>query len=880
VLGRYTDFKKLGAGGMGVVVGAVDTELNRPVALKFLTDEYFAREDFRERFLREAQTAAAINHPNICTIHDVGTVGAGEEQVLGEDFILQPGTPFIAMELVEGSTLDRHLGSVRLLQADELLRIAIQIAEGLAAAHAKGIVHRDLKPANIMVLSSGLVKILGFGLAKRFSPITGPGSDASSAKTLTTPLTGEGRIVGTVTYMSPEQAQGMEVDSRSDVFSFGIILYEMASGRRPFQADSPASTMAKILETEPESFDESRVGLPPEFARIVHRCLRKKPDERFNDLRDLVVALKDLRQETSSAPERPAKTVRVRRPYLRWAAIAAGLLIAGLLILQFGPRLAPRKSAPASPTHRQITYSGNVDLFALAPGGQTITYADEQEDGGFKVFVQDIAGGSPLEVFRARSVSTIEWSPDGSQILCSAKTENQGPGVFLVPRLGGSTQQLAFRAYSAWSPDGNLVAGTFPFQRSIDIFEKTSVIRNEIPLNGDFNWVWAIAWSPGDRIAFCTSNGDFTRYALWTIKGDGSQQELAFESSSEILSPQWSPAGDAVYFLTDRGDTRDLLRILVDEKTGRPKGEPVSVLTGLAATHFSLSRDGSRLLYDRSEAQSNIWLFERDTEQSPEGLTNIQLTRGTYDDLYPKFSPDGSSVAFTRNQEIFVLPLSEGSPRQLTYLDSSSTQPAWSPDGREIAFTSDSGGVGKVWKVGSKGGSARPFENTRAGFDLTWAPGQRIVYRRYGSRTLYLLDPDNEDEIQLVLEEGTIIVGSPHYSPDGERVAVSWNRKHSVGIWVLGILDSSELKIFDHMRHIVGWSADGRWVYVIDAGEGSSLLRIPSSGGEAETVLTPPFENTIIHDISPDGKRLLAVVDQYTSDLWLAENFDPDLGVD
>jgi TolB-like protein len=312
VLSRYENFERIGAGGMGVVYRAKDTGLERPVALKFLTRPA-GGPDEHARFLREARTAAALNHPTICTIHEVGEVRAGEETILGEGAPLSVGTPFIAMELIEGRTLEAELKASGPLALDELLRAAVQIAEGLAAAHAKGIVHRDLKPGNVMLTSDRRAKILDFGLAKPLGPAAPGDAVMTAAETVSAELTRDGRVLGTVAYMSPEQAMGKAVDSRSDVFSFGIVLYEMAAGHRPFRGESSTSTLAKILEAAPEPLDEKREDLPAELLRIVRRCLHKSPDARYNDTRDLLVALSELRVETTSGPTRVARSESATR---------------------------------------------------------------------------------------------------------------------------------------------------------------------------------------------------------------------------------------------------------------------------------------------------------------------------------------------------------------------------------------------------------------------------------------------------------------------------------------------------------------------------------------------------------------------------------------
>ena len=291
-LSHFKITAKLGEGGFGVVYQAEDTNLHRPVALKVLSASGLARPDTRARFMREARTAAALNHPNICTIYEVDEVD---------------GQPFIAMELIEGQGLDARLATGEPLALAEVTRIALRIARAMSAAHAAGIVHRDLKPANVMMTTDGGVKVLDFGLAK---PLATLNEDDVSGQTITAEMTKSGTILGTVSYMSPEQAEGKVVDSRSDVFSFGVLLYQMTTGELPFRGESSTSTLAKILDVDPQPLSVLREGLPADLERIVRRCLEKKPDNRYNDTRDLVAELRNL--QTTGDTEAVARRSRIR----------------------------------------------------------------------------------------------------------------------------------------------------------------------------------------------------------------------------------------------------------------------------------------------------------------------------------------------------------------------------------------------------------------------------------------------------------------------------------------------------------------------------------------------------------------------------------------
>jgi len=313
---------------MGVVWGADDVDLHRPVALKVLSKETLAREDMRARFMREARMAAALNHPSICTIYEVGEVDE---------------VPFIAMERIEGKGLDARLGEVEPLALKELVRIAVKVAEGLAAAHGQGIVHRDLKPGNVMLTEDGQVKILDFGLAKPQGPLLGGENDETLAASITAEMTQEGTILGTVAFMSPEQAQGKVVDSRSDVFSFGVLLYQMATGQMPFRGETTTSTLAKILERDPEAPSLVREGLPADLERIILRCLAKEPANRYNDTRDLVADLRSLQttDESQAVTSTAASVVEpvsapapVEKPK-RWLGLLALLLPVAAILFFF-----------------------------------------------------------------------------------------------------------------------------------------------------------------------------------------------------------------------------------------------------------------------------------------------------------------------------------------------------------------------------------------------------------------------------------------------------------------------------------------------------------------------------------------------------------------
>jgi eukaryotic-like serine/threonine-protein kinase len=376
MLSHYRLIEKIGEGGMGVVWKALDSELRRHVALKVLPPDLTGDEERRLRFQREAQASAALNHPNIAVVHGVGKEG---------------GVQFLAMEYVQGITLRDHLAGPTRDQRT-WLRFAMQIADGLAHAHANGIVHRDLKPDNVMVTDEEQVKILDFGLAKLLEPRPevqgedGGRADEEALDTISRALTRAGRVYGTVSYMSPEQARGGAVDSRSDLFSFGIMLYEIVTGKPPFSGDTPMDTLSAILRAQPEPLVASNPEAPAELQRILDKCLEKEPRDRYQDTRDLVVDLRRLRRATDS---QPVQSVEMRAPVQaaaerpRWSVgawVVGGLLVVALVVMaavllpQFGGSGGPRDLRPVQMTANP---PGNaITAAALSPDGKYLAYAD------------------------------------------------------------------------------------------------------------------------------------------------------------------------------------------------------------------------------------------------------------------------------------------------------------------------------------------------------------------------------------------------------------------------------------------------------------------------------------------------------------------------
>jgi serine/threonine protein kinase len=447
-LSHYRIESKLGEGGMGVVYKARDTHLDRPVAIKVLPADKVADAGRKQRFVQEAKAASALNHPNIITIHDINSC---------------EGVDFIVMEYVEGKSLDKLVPS-KGMRPTQALKSAVQIADALAKAHGAGIIHRDLKPSNVMVTDDGRVKILDFGLAKLLEPA----ESSPEAPTLTArSLTEEGAVVGTATYMSPEQAEGRRIDGRSDIFSFGSVLYEMVTGRKPFAADSRLSILIKILNEDPTPPSQLVTSIPPELEKIILRCLRKERARRYQYMADVKVALEDVEEESASGPQVTA--VPSKRHWV-WAALVPLVLVAGYFAWQ-----AWRASQRAEPLRAVAltTFPGKELYPSLSPDGNHVAFAwNGPKQDNFDIYVQQIGSGSPLRLTTDPSNDyNPVWSPDGRWIAFLRGGPHVGKSELrLIPPLGGLERKLAEirvheiysvnPAYLGWCPDSDCLIVT------------------------------------------------------------------------------------------------------------------------------------------------------------------------------------------------------------------------------------------------------------------------------------------------------------------------------------------------------------------------------------------------------------------------------------
>jgi Tol biopolymer transport system component len=512
----------------------------------------------------------------------------------------------------------------------------------------------------------------------------------------------------------------------------------------------------------------------------------------------------------------------------------------------------------------------------ISPNGKSMAYVVIQADGGRKVLIQDLVGGPPVEIFEGKGVSSMRWSPDGQLLLVAGQTETERR-VYLFPRLGGVPQVSLYRSFLAWAPDSRSYAGTYLSWKKVVITDLDSGDPREIEVGGTFTQLRGIDWSVTGLILAHTSDPPTRTSAVRVVPVGGGEQHLAVKETGRIFSPRWSPSGDAIYYFLDRGETKDLMKLAVDPRSGQPRGESIAVLSGLQGTELSLAKDGTRLLYTESRYQANIWLVEP-SDGDVHGTR--QLTFGAVRDSSPQLSPDASQVVFARSagggvSNLHLLNLDDGQDesQQRTFLDAHTWAPVWSPDGTEIAFVSDDDGMRRVWKIRADGGPASVYASTAAGENLFWAPGSRIVYQRSGDKDISLLDPASEAEVSLRGDDPNGWVFEPVASPNGRQIAAFCNCRGGRGIWLIPVGQGEERLVHLGDVNTVAWSADGRFIYGMD--NESRFGRVSVGEGEFESLFELPFENPGKPSYHEATGRL-AVADRQTEfDIWIAENFDP-----
>jgi serine/threonine protein kinase len=633
---HYRILSKLGEGGMGVVYKAEDTRLDRHVAIKFLPPSLATQDAAKKRFIHEAKAASSLEHPNICAVYDIGETGDGQM--------------FIAMPHYEGETLQERIARGR-LEIGEVLDIVTQLASGLAKAHEQGIIHRDIKPGNIFITRDGHVKILDFGLAKLATE---------------TRLTKSGMTLGTIAYMSPEQASGGDVDARSDIFSLGVVFYELLTGSLPFKGDHEAAIIYGILHNVPEPLQTHRGDIPEGVQHVIDAALTKNVDGRYQTAQEFKDAVAELLLHTSSrgtAPTRGASRSPFRR-VVPWIVLGGAVLAFGLFVVRNALRSPTSDSSPSvSPTYTQLTFTGDAEDPIISPDGQLVVYLRDT-GSQTEVLARDVRGGEPIVLLGdITGVESLRWSPNSGELMLSGVASGDERHLYIVPRLGGPVRLLGDYRFAAWSPDGRRVAATWMSWRKTAFIDVSTgkVEADSLKLEFPFVWLHDLDWSPdGHRLLVhvLSEDGD---HEIWTVGVNG-DDPIRVVIERELSSPRWSPSGEWIYYLVPTGVIHTLWKARVDPGSGDVTGEPQAVLSGITGLGpLAFTRDGKSVAYARHLLDQDLWLLSTDEEQKEGEPVSKRLTSGTALDDWPWVSPNGRDIAFVRVMgdvsNIFIMPI-------------------------------------------------------------------------------------------------------------------------------------------------------------------------------------------------------------------------------
>ena len=802
---------------------ARDVEIGRDVAVKVLPSTYSTDSDRLQRFQQEACAAGALNHPNILSIHDVGK---------------HNGSPYVVSELLEGDTLRNRIGGTPLAPR-RAIDYALQIAKGLAAAHEKGIVHRDLKPENIFVTNDGRVKILDFGLAKLTQM---DGNQAQTDVPTRRVNTDPGVVMGTVGYMSPEQLKGRVIDQRSDIFSFGSILYEMLSGRRAFHRESTAETMSAILREDPPDVSETNERISPALERIVYHCLEKNPEERFHSARDLAFALEALSDSTvvskeTTAVHQPASPHSRLRQWLPWSVAAVALLFAAIALIWTYTRRAPTAEA-TGPLRFSITLPENAVILGppiVSPDGRHVVYRLNTSDNKELLWLR------ALNSFDARPVAGTEgalqpfWSPDSRSVAFFANAK-----LKRIDLSGGAPQTVCdapSNVSGAWSRDGTIIfsrgvasglyrvpaAGGTPVQ--VTVVDQS---RNEI------EHTFPYFLPDGRHFIFLSRNSQPENSGIYAgvLDSKDTKRVLQVHSSAVYAPPGYLLFVRETTLMAQRFDP-DTLNVQGD---AFPLAEQAVRNPVIGRAMFSVSENGLLVMRTGSLNNNQLIWFDRAGKQ-----LNAVTPPGAYN--APALSPDGKQVAVSRVElqtgtaaDIWLIDIERGTQIRLTTDPASDTFPSWSPNGDRIAFVSSRNGATSIYQKPSNGSSAEEalVSSPEVKYNPTWSPdGRSIIFAQLNAKTstdIYLLSLHGDRKLEPFLQTN-FVDAQGRFSPNGRWIAYVSNETGQFEVYVGSYpLSGGKVPVSIGGGSQPQWRADGRELYYYTPGHKLMAVEVNSDG--------------------------------------------------
>jgi dipeptidyl aminopeptidase/acylaminoacyl peptidase len=848
---------------MGEVYRALDTRLDRTVAIKVLASHLSSSPELKQRMEREGRAISSLNHPNICQLYDIGS---------------QDGADYLVMEFLEGETLAERLrkGAMPL---SEVFKIAIDVAEALAVAHRQGIVHRDLKPGNIMLTQSG-AKLMDFGLAKPLGmKTTGAGSGSAppsftavatlSGPSPLSPLTTAGSIIGTIQYMSPEQIEGKEADARSDIFAFGAVLYEMVAGKRPFSGKSQISLASSILESDPEPIRTINSQTPAAFDHVVATCLRKDPEERYLAAHDIKLELQWIAAERpSAAVQTTAPEPPHRRERLGWAAALVAAIVLGTAagIFLYHPAQSTQAVRTVINPPEKTTFNLTGDAAGppvLSPDGTSIAFAATGADGRTKLWVR------AMDLLDAHALPGTEgaifpfWSPDGRSLGFFAE------GKLKTIDLNGGSAQVVCDAPlgrgGAWGTGGVILFSTTPTSPLVRVSVNggTPVAVTKIDSAQHTSHRWPFFLPDGKHFLYLALHHDPSKSAnnaLYYASLDGKENRPLFRS-------QLNAVYGGGFLLFGRGD--QLMAQRFDPSSGTLSGEAQSLAKGVmndvSTWHMDASASGDGLLVFGSGGSGDLQLVWMDRSGKQISVIADKLT-----DLQAAvLSPQGDRVALqidNGENDIWVLDLTRGVRTRLTFGPVANIGPVWSPDGKWLAYTSFRNDQFSLCRKPSDGSGAEEilFTDDRQIQGDDWSrDGKYLIYSRpmpaASTRETWALPIGGERKPSMVLQRGA--VGS--LSPNGHWLAYQSSESGRAEVYVVAFGGGQgKWQVSANGGARAHWSRDGKELYLMDPAFNILAVSVNEAGGALQfgvpqTLVTNWSSPQAFYDIAPDGKRIL-----------------------
>lgn len=852
-LGPYQIIEQAGAGGMGEVYRAKDNRLDRTVAIKVLPDNVAANPDLKQRFEREAKVISGLNHPNICTLYDIGS---------------DNGTDYLVMEYLEGETLSEKLKTGP-MATDEVLKVASQIADALDNAHRKGLVHRDLKPGNVILTKEG-AKLLDFGLAKIQ---IGQGEMHHSAITQTTPLTGTGTLLGTLNYMAPEQLEGEEADARSDIFAFGVMVYEMATGRKAFEGKSQASMIAGILEREPAPISSLNAMAPPGLDRLVKKCMQKDPDRRWQSVRDMSDEIKWISQGGSLAGVPANLSVKRRlRSRLAWSLVVVASIIAIIFaVLWF------TQPIPAKPTSRFIvrtqTNLSNVNWPCISPDGRQLAFLATNETGQEQIWICPLNSLDAYPLAGTEGAGRPFWSPDSRHLAYFANRSQLkkiavagGPAQLIGEADGGADGTWGAAGMIVF--DGSVGDSLRMIPATGGSTTAVSAINREA---GETFHAWPWFLPDGEHFLYLAgleqnSNAD----SPYNLKVGSLSSKESIDLFPVDTRVEYSKSGYIVF-------VRD--GILLAHKFEADKlelsGEPIPIAEkialggGLDLAHFGISNEGT-LVY---QSDVNAGLGEIVWVDRQGKVIERVGEPGQYDAI--ALSPDEKRLAYSmwdegqRNMDLWVRDLERGVSSRLTFEPSRDIWPCWSPDSREVYYASDSAGVFRLLKkVASGTGISEIVFRSDSGnigpIDYSAAAGFITCGEGTGDRNLVAIDP--------VAKTRKILYATPYtedkgmISPNGHYMAFENFESGRYEVYVLDLQGTGgKWQVSSNGGRRPKWRGDGKELYYVDLDWKFMAVPVVTEGkfeiGNPTELFTSRLSTTGFgqkrYNVTADGQRFL-----------------------